>query len=171
MKADIILEGFRQPENMHGLRYLWLIGDGDGSVYHSVVTGVPSYGCETVKIDCTNHAVNCYWNRLKVLCNDKTLYCYTHELSKDMMKQITHGARWAIKMHSGTADVAALCHDLRNGSRHYFGLHDECNLAFCKQISKESTGKNYVACCSKLSFTAYQSQDHHLLTNCLLISL
>ena len=85
MKADIIL-GFRQSENMHGLRYLWLIGDGDGSVYHRVVTGVPSYGCETVKVDCTNHGVNCYWNRVKVLCNDKTLYCCTHELSKDMMK-------------------------------------------------------------------------------------
>ena len=36
MEADIILEGFHQSENMHGLRYLWLIGDGDSSVY---VTG------------------------------------------------------------------------------------------------------------------------------------
>ena len=44
MEADIILEGFCQSEEMHGLRYLWLIGDGDSSVYHSVVTGVPSYG-------------------------------------------------------------------------------------------------------------------------------
>ena len=25
IEADIILEGFRQSENMHGLRYLWLI--------------------------------------------------------------------------------------------------------------------------------------------------
>ena len=44
-------------------------------------------------------------------------------------------------MHSGTADVAALCHDFRNGLHHYFGLHDKCNSAFCKQMSKESTGK------------------------------
>ena len=100
------------------------------------MTGVPSYDCETVKVDCTNHAVNCYWNRLKVLCDDKTLYYCKHELSKYMIKQITHGARCAIMMHSGTADVAALYHDLRNGSRHYFGLHDKCNSAFASRYPK-----------------------------------
>ena len=38
-----------------------------------------------------------------------------HGLTQAMMKRITHGARCAIKMHSATGDVAALCHDLRNG--------------------------------------------------------
>ena len=33
METNIILEGFLQPETMHGLRYKWLIGDGDSSVY------------------------------------------------------------------------------------------------------------------------------------------
>ena len=42
MEVDIILEGFRLSEEIHGLRYLWLIGNGNSSVYHSVVTGVPS---------------------------------------------------------------------------------------------------------------------------------
>ena len=40
MEADIIVEGFQLSEQMHGLRYLWFIGDGDSSVYHAVVTGV-----------------------------------------------------------------------------------------------------------------------------------
>ena len=154
MEADIILEGFQQSKNMHVLRYLWLIGDGDSSVYHSVVTGVPSYGHDITKVECANHAAKCYQNRLEALCNDKPPYRCTHGLSKDMMKQITHGARaarCAIKMHSGTADVAALCHDLRNGPCYYFGFHDKCNSAFCKQMSKGSTGKSYVVCCSKLS--------------------
>ena len=44
MEANIILKGFQLSEEMDGLRYLWLIGDEDSSVYHSVVTGVPSYG-------------------------------------------------------------------------------------------------------------------------------
>ena len=57
------------------------------------------------------------------------------------MKRITHGARCAIRMHSTTSDITALCHDLRNGPRHYFDLHDQCNSAFCKQKSKEPTGK------------------------------
>ena len=119
MEADIILEGFRQSENMHGLRYLWMIGDGDSSVYHSVVTGVPSYGRDITKVECANHAVKCYRNRLEALCIDKPQYCGKHGLSQAMMKRITHGARCAIKMHSNTSNVTALRHDLRNGPRHY----------------------------------------------------
>ena len=141
MEADIILEGFRQSEEMHGLRYLWLIGDGDSSVYHSVVTGVPSYGRDITKVECANHAVKCYRNRLEALCNDKPDYRGKHGLSSTMMKRITHGARCAIKMHSATGDVAALRHDLRNGPRHYFGLHSNCNSAFCQRKSNLSSGK------------------------------
>ena len=140
MEADIILEGFRQSEEMHGLRYLWLIGDGDSSVYHSVVTGVPSYGRDITKVECANHAVKCYRNR-EALCTDKPDYRGKHGLSPAMMKRITHGARCAIKMHSATEDVAALRHDLRNGPRHYFGLHSNCNSAFCQRKSNLSSGK------------------------------
>ena len=42
IEADIILEGFQLSEEINGLWYLCLIGDGDYSVYHSVVIGVPS---------------------------------------------------------------------------------------------------------------------------------
>ena len=122
---------------MHGLRYLWLIGDGDSSVYHSIVTGVPSYSHDITKVECANHAVKCYQNRMEALCNDKPLYRGKHGLSQAMMKRLTNRARCAIKMHSGTSDIAALRYDLRNGPRHYFGLHDKCNSAFRKQKSKE----------------------------------
>ena len=65
MEADIILEGFRLSEETDSLWYLWIIGDGDCSVYHSVVTGVPSYGRKIKKVECANHVVKCYRNRLK----------------------------------------------------------------------------------------------------------
>ena len=86
MEADIILEGFWLSEEMHGLWYLWLIGDGDSSVYHSVVTGVPSYGRKITKVECANHAVKCYRNRLEALCNNKPDYRGKHRLSRAMMK-------------------------------------------------------------------------------------
>ena len=140
MEADIILEGFRLSEEMHGLRYLWLIGDGDSSVYHSVVTGVPSYGRKITKVECANHVVKCYRNRLEALCNDKPDYRGKHGLSQAMMKRITHGAHCAIKMHSTTGDVAALRHDLRNGPRHCFGFHDNCSSTFCQRQSNPSSG-------------------------------
>ena len=98
MEANIILEGFRQSEEMHGLWYLWLIGDGDSSVYHSVVMGVPSYGRDITKVECANHAVKCYRNRLEALCYEKSDYRGKHGLSSAMMKRITHGARCAIKI-------------------------------------------------------------------------
>ena len=43
MESDIIVEGFKLSESMHGLRYIWMIGDGDSSVHHSVLISVP-YG-------------------------------------------------------------------------------------------------------------------------------
>lgn len=32
MEADILVEGFQRSQEMHGLRYLSFIGDGDSSV-------------------------------------------------------------------------------------------------------------------------------------------
>ena len=144
MEADIILEGFRLSEEIHGLWYLWLIGDRDSSVYNSVVTGVPLYGRDITKVECANHAVKCCRNRQEALCNNKPDYRGKHRLSQAMMKRIKHEARCAIKMHSATGDVAALCHNQRNGPRHYFGLHSDCNSAFCLHKSNLSSGKSII---------------------------
>ena len=38
MEADDILVGFGQAEKTHGLRYMWLVGDGDSSVYAKICT-------------------------------------------------------------------------------------------------------------------------------------
>ena len=140
MEANIILEGFWLSEEIHGLWYLWLIGDGNSSVYHSVVTSVPLYGRKITKVECANHAVKCYRNRLKALCNDKPEYRGKHGLSQAMMKQILHGAQCAITTYSTTGDVAALHHDLQNGPQHCFGFHDSCNSAFCQHKSNPSSG-------------------------------
>ena len=143
MEADIILEGFQLSEQMHGVQHCWLIGDGDSSVYYVVVSGVPSYGIVIKKVECANHAMKCYRNRLEGVCNDKPAYHSKQGLSKSMMKRITHGARCAIKMHSATGDMAALLHDLRNGPRHYFRLHDRCSSTFCKHKDILPSGKVY----------------------------
>ena len=60
---------------MHGLRYLWLVGDSDSSVYYSVVTAVAPYGHDIMMIKSANHAVKCFQNWLEALCNEKPLYC------------------------------------------------------------------------------------------------
>ncbi len=44
MESDIILDGFLQAEKTHGVRYTKFVGDGDSSVYstliHNVLNGV-----------------------------------------------------------------------------------------------------------------------------------
>ena len=73
----------------------WFIGDGDGSVYHAVVTGVPLYDYPVHKVKCANHAIKCYRNRLEELYKSNPDCQGQYGLSKVRMKRITHGARFA----------------------------------------------------------------------------
>ena len=57
METDIILEGFKKAEQTHGLRYIHFIGDGDSSVYLTLLLQVPIWGQE---MECANHACKCY---------------------------------------------------------------------------------------------------------------
>ena len=150
MESDIIAQGFQLSEQMHGVRYLWFIGDGDSSVYHAVVTNI-SYGCHVQKVECANHAVKCYQNRLEALCKEHPYYRGCHGLSDARMKRITHGARCAIKMHSTTGDVAALRRDLRNGVQHYFGNHKNCNSVYCKNTNTSNKYSYY-----KINYIMYR---------------
>ena len=59
LESDIIVEGFNQSETMHGLRYIWMVGDGDSSVYLSVTLNV-SYGLGMNKVEFANHAIKCF---------------------------------------------------------------------------------------------------------------
>ena len=44
MESDIILEGFLEAEKVHGVRYTQFVGDGDSSVYSTLLTQVPGWG-------------------------------------------------------------------------------------------------------------------------------
>ena len=57
MEPDIILEGFHKCEEEHGIRYIELIGDGDSSVYPTLISGIP-WGYAIKKLECANHHVH-----------------------------------------------------------------------------------------------------------------
>ena len=126
MVADIILEGLLQSETMNGLRYKWLIGYGDSSVYNAVSQQVLSYDQCNVKVECANYVIKCYRNRMEDLCKQKLEYKGQNALSTSLTKRVTHGAWTAIRSHSVTKNVEALRHDLRNGLCHCFGDHSKC---------------------------------------------
>jgi len=116
MEADIILQGFLLSESIHGVRYHWMIGDGDSSAYNSVVTGCLKYGKDVIKVECANHAIKCYCSRLEGLCNDKPQYRGHFGLTPcSCDKAAGSWSRCAIKMYSKTGDVSVLHHGLRNG--------------------------------------------------------
>ena len=131
MESDIIIEGFQQAEAEHGVRYMRFIGDGDSSVYSTLVQNVTSCGCHIKKLECANHACKCYCSALEKLVQEKTLYKGRGGLTQRMRQRLTSAARCAIKMHIKETDinkaVKLLERDLRNGPYHCFGHHDNCS--------------------------------------------
>ena len=74
METDILLEGFRAAEAMHGLRYMRMTGDSDSSVLANIQANVPGWGMKVSKVECANHAVKCYRSRLEKIVQDFPKY-------------------------------------------------------------------------------------------------
>ena len=133
METDILLEGFRQAEQQHGVRYIRFIGDGDSSVYPALIAGIPTWGY-TIK----------RWNvqimppsvTVEKLAQDNLSYRGKGKLTESMQKHLTKAARCAIRMRSSEPDrrraVQLLQQDLRYGPLHCFGIHSSCSTDFCK---------------------------------------
>ncbi len=136
MEPDIILSGFKEAERVHGLRYINFIGDGDSSVYPTLIQGVPGWGRYIKKMECANHACKCYRSSLEKLVQEKPQYKRNGGLPEKMRRRLACAARCAIKMRSKEADVPGtikkLEKDLRNGPFHCFGIHTNCSVDFCK---------------------------------------
>ena len=139
METDIIVEGFKKSEAMHGLRYIYMIGDGDSSVYLSVTINVP-YGLGVHKVECANHAIKCFRSGLEKIAKENAGYSGKHGLTPGRIQRICRGMKCAIRQHSSSNDVAVLRHDLRNCPHHCFGDHKNCRSSFCKNAGKENEG-------------------------------
>ena len=135
MEPDIILEGFKQAEQVHGVRYKRFVGDGDSSVYPTLIENVPGWGRYIEKLECANHACKCYRSGLEKLVQDKPSNKGRGGLTQKMRCRLTSAARCAIKMRSKEPDttkaVKLLERDLQNGHYHCFGHHERCSPDFC----------------------------------------
>ena len=133
MEPDIILEGFKQAEKVHGVRYKRFVGNGDSSVYLTVIENIPGWGWYIEKLECAKHACKCYRSGLEKLVQDKPSYKGRGGLTQKMRCQLT--TRCAIKMRSKEPDttraVKLLECDLQNGPYHCFGHHERCSPDFC----------------------------------------
>ena len=138
METEAILEGFQQSERVHGLRYTSFVGDGDSSVYPTLLQEVPTYGRAIKKLECANHACKCYRSSLEKLVQMNPTYKGKGGLTLQMRKKLTCAARCAIKMRSKEDDrrkaVKLLEKDLKNGPYHCFGIHNGCSTDFCTHV-------------------------------------
>ncbi len=114
MEADMLVEGFKAAEDMHGLRYMRMTGDGDSSVLSNIQASVPGWGSKVMKVECANHVVKCYRSRLEKIVQDFPKYKGRGKLTQKAIKRLAMGARCAIKMHSKSGDVEKLRKNLRN---------------------------------------------------------
>ena len=134
METDILLEGFRQAEQQHGVRYIRFIGGGDSSVYPALIAGIPAWGYAIKKVECANHATKCYRAALEKLAQDNPSYREKGKLTESMRKPLTKVARCAIKMRSQEPDkkraIRLLQEDMSNGPFHCFGIHTNCSTDF-----------------------------------------
>ncbi|XP_064485416.1 uncharacterized protein LOC135397751 isoform X2 [Ornithodoros turicata] len=59
-EKDIVVEGFRRSIELHGVKYLQLIADGDSSTYKSILEAAPYQHQVVQKIGCRNHLLRNY---------------------------------------------------------------------------------------------------------------
>ena len=142
MEMDIILEGFRAAENTHGVRYMKVVGDGDSSVYSTLLQNVPGWGCDIKKIECANHACKCYRGALEKVVQENPAYKGTGGLTQKMRQKLVSAARCAIRMRSKESDrkngIKLLERDLINGPLHCFGEHVRCSPDFCTTVREKT---------------------------------
>ena len=100
METDIIVQGFCESVRVHGVRYIRFIGDGDSSVYSTLIQSVGGWGHAIKKIECANHACKCYRSSLEKLAQENPAYKGKGGLTLKMRKRLTSAARSAIRMRS-----------------------------------------------------------------------
>ncbi|XP_039300848.1 uncharacterized protein LOC120356095, partial [Nilaparvata lugens] len=159
MEAATIVEGFLASEEMYNVQYARMIADGDSSVYNSIVEARPYQNLTVKKIECRNHMLRNYCNKLK----DVVTTSLHKDLSKEdrglhlKMRRVLGGRimrlRTAVtkaiqhrKVEEGEINEKAekLRLDIVNGPSHVFGEHLHCKSRgyFCNGPKENET--NYI---------------------------
>lgn len=129
MEADIIVEGFRKSVEMHGVMYGRFIGDGDSNLYKKLIS-CARYGPQYVilKIECKNHLIRNYVNKLKELQKNTAYPITDRKLLESRIERLRVAVTCAAKFR-GAKDlprlekIENLKNNIRNGPRHIFGDH------------------------------------------------
>lgn len=70
MESNILVEGFKRSVEMYGIKYAKMIADGDSSTYKKILEARPYQNLTVEKIECRNHLLRNYCNKLKALTKE-----------------------------------------------------------------------------------------------------
>lgn len=152
IESDIIVEGFCSSIKMHGIKYKYLIADGDSSVYRRICEKKP-YGPNylVIKVECKNHLLRNFCSRLRDLCLKRfsssgklvsvELRNYLRENITKLRTSVDCAVKyWKQQNLSDAEKINQVRLDIDNAPRHVFGCHKKCNIYFCKrQLVSESS--------------------------------
>lgn len=140
MESDMVVEGFSLSEEMHQLRYLQFIADGDSSVFYKIKQKV-TYGNDVKKIECTNHALKNYGKNIRKVKNDTTNDAKGRKiLTLKKIGALTKRAQCSIYEHAKkeNPDPNLLREDLRLGLHHVFEDHSACHEGTCNDLGNQT---------------------------------
>lgn len=142
MEADIIVEGFCNSIRMYGVKYVRMIGDGDSNVYKKILDARPYNNITVEKIECKNHLLRNFCNKLKDIVKDSKLG--NIKLRKILGSNILRLRNAVTKAaeYRRDDDISKLKEDIMNAPRHVLGQHDKCQKYFCKG---NTNNKNYMS--------------------------
>ncbi|KAF2889994.1 hypothetical protein ILUMI_16179, partial [Ignelater luminosus] len=127
MEQEIIVEGFNRSEQDYGIRYKYVIGDGDSSVYAQTIKKV-SYGRFVQTLECANHVTRAFTSNLHKITTKTNYTVETRRILRSRISRFTVNVRTAITRCN---NVQILMQDLRNLPYHIFGSHDSCRDVVC----------------------------------------
>ncbi|OXU21297.1 hypothetical protein TSAR_011565 [Trichomalopsis sarcophagae] len=139
MEKDIVVQGFLESVEKHKLIYKTVIGDGDSSVYKSILDSNPyrQYGIRVEKVECTNHLLRNMCNKIVdaskgrlahnlVRGNVKTFREYVKKCSFKIRQHVMTLIKIIRNEKDGYSQVKMLQNQIINSVHHVFGDHSQC---------------------------------------------
>ncbi|XP_031330713.1 uncharacterized protein LOC116161496 [Photinus pyralis] len=151
MEANIIAEGFCASLEMYGLIYNKLIADGDSSCYKKLLDSRPYETCTVEKIECSNHLLRNYCNKLKELSKMRGIPGSLKNILSNNILRCRTAVVKAIKYRRSEANTSLedniknLRKDIINSVSHIFGEHLNCSELryFCEKTEPDQN--NYMS--------------------------
>lgn len=141
MESQTIAEGFKCSEAMYGIRYAKLIADGDSSTYKKILEVRPYKTLTVEKIECRNHLLRNFCNKLKALTTETTFPVQLRKLLSNNILRFRGAIVRAIsyrKIEATSDSIRLLKKDIDNSICHIFGEHNNCAHYFCKPKEDEN---------------------------------